>query len=496
MALACVAAATAWADVVTTTDGKILEGKVVSEDAEKVVIETTFGGTKELARASVKSVDTTTPPLRAQFAFRLGQAKDVPSLLALVDWGKAKGFKDELLDVWKGVLTLDPAHVKAHKALGHVLVGKVWMSPEAKAAADKAAEEAGYRAKGLVEYQGRWVTPADKEALEKGLMKDGADWVTEEEFHLRRGESKVEGKWVRVGEAEAKAHGAVLSKELGETLTVAWSPHVDLVHDLEAPAAKAVLDATEKTVAAFYALLKPGPGDKFEGLRIGLHCFQKAPTYARYCEWFAKDAALATMPGFENWGRLAGRIRGCHWWPKPGPMVAAYVFPYTVPNLASFASHHAAVCLASRYRYSLKKPVSPWLVEGLAYALELEANGTTETFTVGRGGIAGGGDPGPWQESAKWKDALKASVLGTQDTPFTRLEGFAEDQLQLPDLVKSWSLVTLLIRLDRAKFKPYFDALVSKDKSPDDALKEAYNLDPRGFEARWRTWVEGGFQGP
>ena len=299
-----------------------------------------------------------------------------------------------------------------------------------------------------------------------------------------------------MGEAEAKARGASISKEIGETLKVEWSPHVDIIHDLEPAAAKTVLDATEKAVAAFYKLMKPGPGDKFEGMRIGLHCFQKSPPYARYCEWFAKDAQLATIPGFETWGKQAGRIRGCHWWPKPGPMVASYVFPYTVPNLASFSAHHAVLCLISRYRYSIKKPVSAWLVEGLAYAMELEANGTTETFTVGRGGIAGGGDPGPWQETAKWKDALKAAVLATQDTPYARLEGFAEDQLQLPDLVKSWSLVTFLLRLDRTKFKPYVDALVSKDKSADEALKDVYNLDPRAFETRWRTWVEGGFVGP
>lgn len=496
LAATVVPCARAGADVVVTTDGKTLEGKVTRSDDSVVVIETTFDGTKELSRSTVKSIDTTVPPLRQQFAFRLGQAADVPSLLSLLDWAKGKGFKEDLADVWKKVLTLDAANVKAHKALGHVLVGKTWMTPEEKAATDKAAEEAALRAKGLVPYEGRWVTPAEKAALEKGLMKDGDDWVTEEEFHKRRGETKVGGTWIRVGEADAKAHGAAVSKELGSTLKVEWSPHVDFVHDLEAADAKTVLDATEKACAAFTRLMKPGAGDKLDGVRVALHVFQKAPTYARYCEFFAKEADLASLAGFDSWGRMAGRIRGCHWWPAPGPMVATYVFPYTVPNTASFAAHHTLVSLISRYRFSIKKPTPPWIVEGLAYVLELEATGTTDTFTVGRGGIAGGGDPGPWQDVKKWKDALKASVLSTQDTPFTRLDGFAEEQLQLPDLVKSWSLVDYLVRLDRAKWKVYVDALRNKDASGDDALKEAYALDGRALEARWRTWVQGGFQGP
>ncbi len=495
LAILALGLASVSADVVTTTDGKSYEGAVTSQEGGKVVIETTFDGTKEFARAEVKSVDTSAPPLRKQLAFRLEQAKDVAALTALVDWAKAKGFKPELLDVWKKVLTVDPNHGKAHKALGHVLVGKVWMTPEEKAAADAAAQDAANRAKGLVPYQGRWVTPAEKEALEKGLLKDGDDWVTEDEFHRRRGESKVDGRWIRVGEAEAKARGAALSKELGLTLKVEWAPHVDFFHELEPADAKATLEATEKVALAFHRLLRPGPDDKLDGVRIGLHCFQKAPTYARFCEAFGKEADVASIPGLETWARQAGRVRG-FLWPKPGPVIGSYLFPYKPPELASYAAHAGALALLARYRYDYKKPAPGWLAEGLAYQLELEANGRTDTYNVLRAGVAGGGDPGPWMEFGKWKDALKAAVAATQDTPAPRLMAFSDDQFQLPDLVKSWSLVTFLIRLDRAKFKTFVDGVKVRDATVEQALKDAYNVDPRALEARWRAWVEGGFQGP
>src|SRR5438552_5038461 len=96
-ALAAVPAGRAAGDVVTTKDGKTYEGKVVSQDDAKVVVETTFDGAKELPRADVKSVDTTTPPLRDQLAYRAGQAKgDAPALVELTAWAKSKGFSKEI----------------------------------------------------------------------------------------------------------------------------------------------------------------------------------------------------------------------------------------------------------------------------------------------------------------------------------------------------------------------------------------------------------------
>lgn len=490
-ALAALLGAPALADVVTVKGGRSFEGKVVAQDADKVVIETTFDGRHEVPRAEVLKVDTTVPPLREQLAFRLAAAGDVQALQDLAGWARGKGFKAEVDEVWRKVLVLDPRNAKAHKALGHLKVGEAWLTPEQKAEADRAAEEAAQRAKGLVPHEGRWVTPQEKEALEKGLVRDGDDWVTEEEFHRRRGERRVDGQWVRVGEAEGKARGEALAKALGQEVGVLWGPHVDLFHDLAPEEAAACLDAAEKAVVGFTRLLRPVPGDRLDDLRIEVFCAHKAPTYARYVERFADEAQVARIaPQFETWSSQASKARS-FWWPHPVAACGQYLFPNTLPVLQSAVAHNVVQILLVRYRFNVRFS-SHWLTEGLAYHLEMATLGRSHTFTVGRSGIAGGGDPASWQDSAKWRDLLKAQALAGGDSPFPRLAVVRADGFTLPDLVKAWSVVDLLVSIDPARFKAFVDATKEKDRDEQDALRTAYGMDYRQVEERWRQWIGAG----
>jgi hypothetical protein len=479
--------------VVTVKGGTTYEGKVVSQDDAKVVIETTFDGRREVPRADVVKVDTTVPPLRDQLAFRLAAAKDVAALVDVAGWARGKGFAAEVAEVWRKVLVLDPANVRAHKALGHVKVGAAWLSPEEKARADVAAEEAALRAKGLVPYEGRWVTPEEKAALEKGLVKDGDEWVTEEVWHRRRGERRVGDAWVRVGEAEGRARGEALSKALGEEVRVLWGPSTDLFHDLSPEEAAACLDAAERATAAFRRLLRPGPDDKVDDLRVEVFCAHRAPTYARYVEKFAEEAQVARLgPAFETWANQASRARS-FWWPHPVAACGQYLFPNTLPVLTSAVAHNVTQVLLVRYRFNVRFS-SHWLTEGLAYHVEMATLAQSHTYTVGRGGIPGGADPATWQDSAKWREQLKALVVAGADTPFPRLAAARADGFSLPDLVKAWSVVDMLVALDAGRFKAFVDASKERNRDEEEALRAAYGMDYRQVEERWRRWVDAGFQ--
>jgi hypothetical protein len=493
-ALVAGAARPALAHVVTTKDGKTYEGKVVEETAERVVIETTFDGRKELPRAEVATVDTKVPPLREQLSFRLDEAKaDPKALLEVADWAKRSKFgKPDLDAIFERVVAADPQNVRARKALGHVKVGAIWMTPAEKAAADAAAEEAAQRAKGLVPYEGRWVTPQEKDALEKGLVRDGAEWVTEDEYHRRRGEEKVDGRWIRVGEKEAKERAAAWSKATSVTITSLWAPHVDLFHELEPAAAAKVLDAAEKTVVAFHRLVRPEPGDRVSGLRLPVVCFVKAPAYARFAQVFSDENRITFIPGQENFPDQAKRQPG--FWNVQPPLSGHYLFPNTVERLASGVSHNVTPILLTLW----KRPqfASTWLREGLAYVLEMEAIGRSETYTVGRGGGVGGGDPASWVDSAKWKEALVAAVRAGQDAPVPRLAKMGIDQMSYPELVKSWSVVDYLVQVDREKFRAFLAGTKQRDREEEEAFREAYGYDYRALETRWRAFAEAGFKVP
>ncbi len=485
------------ADVVTAMDGTTYEGKVVSQDDATVVIETTFDGRKEIPRSQVKDVDTRTPPLREQLAYRLGAAKDAPALLDVASWAKAKGFTKELDDVWRKVLEVDPKNAKAHKSLGHVKVGDAWMTPEEKAAADKAAEEAAQRAKGLVPHQGRWVTPQEKEALEKGLIKDGDVWVTEDEWHARRGEKKVDGQWVRVGEKEAKERAAVIGKATGTTLAVHWSPHVDLLTEVEDKDAKPVLEAAEKAVAAFLAIVKPEPSEPVNEIRIQVVLFQKSTAYGRFVAFFDKEQQIASMGGpMETWAKRTAKERA-FWWAEAPCTSGHYLFPNTPKVVGSNAAHDVAQILLTRWRYNYAFP-SWWLLEAVSYLVEVEAQGFSASFNVGKGGGAGtgSGDPTEWTESEKWKTSLKTLVAAGQDTPFSRIAKAQFGQFSMTDLVKCWSVVDYLHKSDPAKFRAFLEGSKGKGVVEEDALKKAYGLDYAGVDAKWRAFVQGGFKSP
>jgi hypothetical protein len=479
------------ADVVVTTDGRTLEGKVVSQDADLVVVETTFDGRQEVARASVKSVDTSVPPLREQLAWRTGQAKDAAGLLATAEWARKKGFRSEVDDLHHRVLETDPQNARARKALGHVKVGGRWMTPEEKAEAEAKAAEAEMLAKGLVRHDGRWVTPEEKAALEKGLRKDGDDWVTEDEWHRRRGERKVDGKWVRVGEAEGQARAAALSAALATPVAHLWAPHVDVFHEIAPADAQAVLDAAERAHAAVVSLLAPGETEPLRDQRVQVLLFDKATPYARFAEHFAKEQGIHAMPGFEAWAKTSSRQKS-FWWTDPVAVTAHTLFPNPAKVLASGVVHNLALVLLNRHRFAYRWN-STWLQEGFAYHVELATLGYSDSYTVGRGG-AEVGDPAPWQDAKAWRGALREALGAGKTAPMPRLAEATLDRVGLVELVKAWSVVDLLVALDRAKFKAFVDGTKARGKSEEDALREAYGLDYEGLEARWRAYVAAGFK--
>jgi hypothetical protein len=488
---ACALAAPALPDVVVTTDGRSLEGKVVEETAERVVVETTFDGRQEVARSSVRSVDRTAPPLRDQLAWREGQAKGAKGLLETADWARAKGFREEADALYRRVVEAEPQNARARKALGHVKVGGKWMSPQEKADAEAAAAEAEMTAKGLVRHDGRWVTPEEKDALERGLRKDGGDWVTEEEWHRRRGERKVGDAWVRVGEAEGKARAAALSAALGTPLAALWGPHVDVFHEIPPADAQAVLDAAEKAHAAVVALLAPGEKEPLRDRRVEVLLFDKATPYARFAQHFAKEQGILSMPGFENWAKTSSRQKS-FWWTDPVAVTAHTLFPNPAKVLASGVAHNLALVLLNRHRFAYKWN-STWLQEGFAYHVEMATLGYSDSYTVGRGG-AEVTDPAPWQDAKAWRGALRDALAAGKTTAMPDLAEAPLDRMGLVELVKAWSVVDLLVALDRAKFKAFVDGTKERGATEEAALRAAYGLDHAGLEARWRAYVQAGFR--
>lgn len=483
----------AGAHTVETVDGTIYEGRIAVDNEEKVVIATTFDGRVTIPREQVKAIDNAVPPLRDQLKYRAELAKDdVGKLWDLHRWAKEKGFDKELVSVLRRILVLAPKNVRAHKLLGHEKVDGEWMTPREKEfyLAEKHADE--MRAKGLVEHDGRWVTPEEKDALRKGLVKDGEEWVTEEEYHQRRGEQLVDGEWVRIGEKEAKAWLQEL-KAARLRVTYTWSANVDAYSDVKTGHTMRVIKGAEAAFKVFRSTLRPDAQEFPTGVRarVRLHLFNKLPAYARFAKFFdGKERCSELVKGWVN----AVRRQHSFWWVDPVGVVGAYKFPNTPRTFVSNAVHSLGLILLTRYRFNYSFP-RQWLLEGFAYYLELEALGYTDTFSLSRGGTGAAAAAGRpvWADSDEWKGALKTLVAEGRDPPMKRIVRMQAGQMHYLELVKSWSIVECLIRLDPEKFVAFIDADKDRDKTTEDALAEVYGWSWRELDRVWRAYVTAGF---
>ncbi len=150
----------AWADVVTTKDGLVLEGAVTRAKDGAVSIATPAGEVR-LAAADVVSVVAGEGPRAAAERVRAALRKDDAAghfRLALAC--DAQGLPDLAQEEYAAVLAIEPDHPAARRALGYEKVGDRWLTvTEAR------------RKNGLVLYGGKWLLAAEVDLLARGKKR-------------------------------------------------------------------------------------------------------------------------------------------------------------------------------------------------------------------------------------------------------------------------------------------------------------------------------------
>jgi hypothetical protein len=176
---------------------------------------------------------------------------------------------------------------------------------------------------------------------------------------------------------------------------------------------------------------------------------------------------------------------------------AGYQFPNSSKTFNSNVIHHLGHTLLTRYKMNYEFP-KPWLIKGFSYYLEMQANGYTLTFSLGRGkGTVETGentDRPAWADSSGWKKALAAAVNGGQDPSLKRIAKMPSGNFRFIELVKSWSVIDYLVSVDPVRFKKFIDLTKDTEIGEEASLKEAYGVGYRGIDKRWRAFVQAGFQ--
>lgn len=182
----------AHADEVFLKGGGKVSGRILSRTATSVEVDV-GAGTVTLPMTSVVRIEEKRSTLDDYYD-RAGalRADDVAGWLQLAKWASSQGLGSQARTAYERVLAIDPGHVEANQALGRVLLDGRWVT----------AEES-YRARGYVQFEGEWMTPAAQDAIIG--QRDAAQQAEAARLDAERRAQEAEA---RAADAEARAREA------------------------------------------------------------------------------------------------------------------------------------------------------------------------------------------------------------------------------------------------------------------------------------------------
>jgi hypothetical protein len=195
--LASVPALTHADDVILKGGGKV-SGRILSRTDKAVEVDV-GAGTITVPMTSIVRVEQKRSALDDYYerAEKLGPA-DVAGWVQLGKWASAQGLGTQARTAFEHVVTVDPGNGEANQALGRVMMDGRWVS-----------EEESYRARGYVQFEGEWMTPAEQDAILK--QRDSAQQAEfaklEAERRAQEAEARAADAETRAGEAEAALPG-------------------------------------------------------------------------------------------------------------------------------------------------------------------------------------------------------------------------------------------------------------------------------------------------
>jgi hypothetical protein len=182
----------ALADEVFLKGGGQLSGRIVSRTATTIEVDVGAGLIGVPSSSVLRVVEGRSALHEYEDRARSIPAGDAEGWVALGDWASARALGTQARQAYQRALSAAPQHPRANEALGNVQVGGRWVS-----------EEESYRARGYIQYEGEWITPAEHEAI---LRERAAE--AEQERQRQEGESRVREAEAKAAEAEARARKA------------------------------------------------------------------------------------------------------------------------------------------------------------------------------------------------------------------------------------------------------------------------------------------------
>lgn len=211
LVLVAVLPVAAAADEVFLKSGGHLSGRIVSRTAATVEVDIGAGRVAVPASSVARIEEGRSALQEYEERAALLAAGDVDGWVALGQWAEAKGLSTQAREAYHRALAASPGDPRANQALGNVLLDGRWVS-----------EAEGYRAKGYVQFEGDWMTPAEREAIlrERASEEARERERREADQRVREAEARAEEAEARAREAEAEAKAREATE--GIPLWYAW----------------------------------------------------------------------------------------------------------------------------------------------------------------------------------------------------------------------------------------------------------------------------------
>ena len=503
------------ADVIVLKDGRRFEGVIKSESESEVVFETRFG-TMKFDRKNVSSLERGTTPAQ-ELDVRYKECKTADDFFRLGKWAEKSKLRGSARKAMRRARKLQPQHAGACEWLGLVLYEGVWMEPKERDARRANKEAAEMRKRGLVRHGEEWVTLAEKDRLDAGLIYFNGRWLTEEQLHAAKGEVRLDGNWVNAGFAEGINHSRALLETLDWQATEVYDSSSIVVGDFDESFLEGILDGLSKGRAWAQTVLPklPLPG---VGQEPVAQFFVLGRTAAVYPEMVDQlDQLTDTTP--EGWAEIVKQTHGFVFW-HPRGVSAARCLGRPDEHLHGHSFHHLGHILCNRFAYD-GRLLPPWLDEGFASLLEYRVHGANQVFCLGRfvASSESGGTSASKREytfdskvfrRGGWEQSLRRA-LESGDRRIKTFDVVARKQfgeLQLVDIACGMAILSWLESRGEGALERFLAAVKkSAPKAPlrvvlkgvdrqsryDQAFTSAVGMTWSEADAAWRAWfIEGG----
>ncbi|MCZ6596829.1 MAG: hypothetical protein O7B99_04250 [Planctomycetota bacterium] len=498
-------AAPVLADVLVLDDGRRIEGTILAETATRIEIKTSFG-TYEFPRKDV--VEIIRGKTRDQeYEELLAACKSGEDFYQLGLWCEENKLRKRAQKIYARAIDIDPEHQGARLKLGFVLYKGEWMTPaerDERHAADLAAE---MEAKGLVEHEGRWVTPEDKAKLEQGLVLHEGDWLPLAEAMRRKGFEEYAGKWLPRAEALARRGAEGLIEKTGVQLEIHIANEAVFIGSASLSLMEMTGRGLDKGRAWFDEKWKVEPGLHLYGNRLAefyVFDMESEPFYAS-ADYVAERSNH--IPA--GWAEAVKKTHGFIWI-DPISISVARQWNRNEGDLVGHSYHHLGHLMLNRLGYQ-HRLLPPWYDEGVACLCELRIHEQSTVFCraaveavsgtvsdVGRPVFEAGN-----MRDGSWRLALGKAIRNGQILPFDKLAQREFSQLDMIDIATSIVIVEWLESRGGDTMREFHKVLRKRaPEAPlrvirsgherqacyDEAFQKAVGMGFRQADAEWRRW--------